>query len=132
MKLLSLLCATGWSLNFRSSSTIGYCLREILVALSTINCDSDLWFVFSSKLHPYCASTLNMSARKLPGSMEGSCRTSPSKMIRCNLASNTNALIMVSKVVTATREHSSTTTVWTFLNFHLTFSSSDLSFTYFR
>lgn len=58
-----------------------------------------------------------MSARKLPGSMDGSCRTSPNRTTLRRLACLINSSIRKANVDTATRLHSSTTRVFTSLCF---------------
>lgn len=110
--------STRWNLKFLFGSKTGHLCWEILVAFSIISWDSDLWFVLSSTAQPRFCRPENMSDRKFPGSMEGSCRTSPSNTILRRWDSFTSILNKLWKVVMATREHSSTTSVLIFLNFH--------------
>lgn len=111
--------STRCSLKFLFGSKTGHLCLEILVAFSIISSDSDLWFVLSSTAQPRFWRPENMSDRKFPGSIEGSCRTSPSNTILRRGDSLISILNKLWKVVMATREHSSTTSVLIFLNFHL-------------
>ena len=107
-----------WSLKFLFGSKVGDLCWEIFVALSIMSWDSDLWFVLSSTAQPRFCNPANMSDRKFPGSIEGSCLTSPSNTILRRQASLINILNKLWNVVMATKEHSSTTRVLIYLNFH--------------